>query len=379
MMRIGICLVRILNWKVRMQLDGVWTPVCTPQICPESRAISERKRRRWRDRWWEKRKVEQEDRWAMYLRLRTLCLSLPLSLSHTHNQTHAQYSDAQQTLRWRYLMEDAMKMLALQHKQQQQQQKKPVTSTKTMSVLRMISRKSSWLEFERIFASWRGRIGSVRCVSWSSRMSIVSLAHGISLEKKHQSSVFTFSRLRHLKTDTTRSNNTGNSWENWQADSFKSFAFLVIPFEDPSLKLLKTAAGIFVRIEAFLEVDHQRIRSRVTRVSSRVDFCQVFGDPHRQLHPNVPDRGGSRRGPPRNRNRRNGGARKNMNDEKSDEKEVTRRRRRDVTATEDAAMPSPERRCFWLIDEKTIQQHQKEHTRRTQVVFVVRVDETDKN
>ena len=61
----------------------------------ESRAISERKRRRWRDRWWEKRKVEQEDRWAMCLRLQCH-VSLSLSLSHTHTIKHTQYSDAEQ-------------------------------------------------------------------------------------------------------------------------------------------------------------------------------------------------------------------------------------------------------------------------------------------
>ena len=206
-------------------------------------------------------------------------------------------------------------------------------------------------------------------------MSIVSLAHGISLEKKHQSNVFTFSRLRHRPTRHARIKQV-NSWENWQADSFKGFAFLVLPFEDPSLKLLKTAAGIFVRIEAFLEVAHPKdqISSYSCFVSCR--FLPRFLEiPHRQLHPNVHrcvedpeevhlaiaiEEMGERE--------------RIWMMRRVTKRKVTRRRRRDVTATEDAAMPSPEREGLLQRREDEITT-QEEHTQDHVVVFVVRVDE----
>ena len=54
---------------------------------------------------------------------------------------------------------------------------------------------------------------------------------------------------------------------------------------------------------------------------------------------------------------------------------VTRRRRQDVTATEDAAMPSPEREVLLAHRREDNTTTQKEHTRDLVVVFVVRVDE----
>ena len=79
----------------------------------------------------------RKERWSKKTDEQCACafvryVSLSLSLSHTHTikHTHSIPTPSNDAALSVTSAEDAMKMLALQHKQQQQQQKKPATSTK---------------------------------------------------------------------------------------------------------------------------------------------------------------------------------------------------------------------------------------------------------
>ena len=201
--------------------------------------------------------------------------------------------------------EDAMKMLALQHKKQQQQQKKPAMSTKDNERAAYDFSKE---QLARVRANLRkfGEPNPAQCGKF-----LRKLTSGL------------VQRLRFPRPAIRGP--VSQAFKNCSWDIRKNRS---VPGSRPP-------KGSDLELLVF----------RLVSI-----FAKIFGDPAPTAAPKrAPMRGGSRRGPPRNRNRRNG-ARKNMNDEKSDEKKGNNtrrngnRRRRNAKPREEGASSTTRRR-----------------------------------